>query len=66
MEKMENLKNMSYDEAFARLEEIVNQMESQDTPLDKVGGYLKEAAVLIEFCKKELGGYKESFESILD
>lgn len=63
---MKEVENMSYDEAYARLEEIVRQMESQDTPLDKVGGYLKEAAALIEFCKKELAGYKESFESIMD
>lgn len=66
MAKKKEVERMGYDEAYARLEEIVRLMESQDTPLDKVGGYLKEAAGLIEFCKNELKGYKESFESILD
>ncbi|MBR5857050.1 MAG: exodeoxyribonuclease VII small subunit [Bacteroidales bacterium] len=63
---MDRAEKMSYDEAYARLEEIVKLMESQETSLDKIGECLKEAASLIEFCKKELNGYKESFESILN
>lgn len=57
---------MSYDSAYARLEEMVKKLESSDTSLDQVEGCLKEAVSLIEYCKKELKGYKENFESLLD
>ncbi|MBQ3175005.1 MAG: exodeoxyribonuclease VII small subunit [Bacteroidales bacterium] len=60
------MKDMSYDSAYARLEEMVKKLESSDTSLDQVEGCLKEAVSLIEYCKKELKGYKENFESLLD
>ena len=61
-----NMKEMGYDAAFARLEEIVKRLESSDTSLDEVEGYLKEDVSLVEYCKNELKGYKENFESLLD
>lgn len=61
-----NMKEMGYDAAFARLEEIVKRLESSDTSLDEVEGYLREAVSLVEYCKNELKGYKENFESLLD
>ena len=59
------MEEKNYDGAIARLEEIVKKLEAQDTPLDKVGG-LKEASELIAFCRNELKGYKDNFESLLD
>ena len=55
------MEEKNYDGAIARLEEIVKKLEAQDTPLDKVGGYLKEASELIAFCRNELKGYKDNF-----
>ena len=60
------MEEKNYAGAIARLEEIVKKLEAQDTPLDKVGGYLKEASELIAFCRNELKGYKDNFESLLD
>lgn len=60
------MKKMSYEEAFARLEAIVGELENPDVNLNQVEGFMKEAVSLMEFCKGELKGYEKSFASILE
>lgn len=56
----------SYAEAVAELEELVNKIESPDISLVEVSEELKSAMKLIKYCKKELRGYEEEFEKILE
>lgn len=59
-------KKLSYEEAFAQLETVVGELEAPDINMDVAKERLKRAAELIDFCKKELAGYKEDFSAILD
>lgn len=43
-----------YEEAFARLQEIVRKMEGGQLDIDQITAHMKEAQELITICKKRL------------
>lgn len=43
-----------YEEAFARLQEIVRKMEGGQLDIDQITAHIKEAQKLITLCKKRL------------
>ncbi|HCN52773.1 exodeoxyribonuclease VII small subunit [Prevotella sp. P3-120] len=43
-----------YEEAFARLQEIVRKMEGGQLDIDQITAHMKEAQELITLCKKRL------------
>ena len=43
-----------YEEAFARLQEIVRKMEGGQLDIDQITAHMKEAQELIPLCKKRL------------
>lgn len=43
-----------YEEAFARLQEIVHKMEGGQLDIDQITAHMKEAQKLITLCKKRL------------
>lgn len=43
-----------YEEAFARLQEIVREMEGGQLDIDQITAHMKEAQELITLCKKRL------------
>ena len=43
-----------YEEAFARLQEIVRKMEGGQLDIDQITDHMKEAQKLITLCKKRL------------
>ena len=43
-----------YEEAFARLQEIVSKMEGGQLDIDQITAHMKEAQELITLCKKRL------------
>lgn len=43
-----------YEEAFARLQEIVRKMEGGQLDIDHITAHMKEAQELITLCKKRL------------
>ena len=43
-----------YEEAFARLQEIVRKMEGGQLDIDQITAQMKEAQELITLCKKRL------------
>ncbi len=45
---------MTFEQAFARLEEITRQMEDGRLPLDKLAELYKEGVKLGSFCRKTL------------
>ena len=45
---------LSYEEAMARLEELVRKIESNDTGIDQLAALVKEAQQLAAFCREKL------------
>lgn len=43
-----------YEEAFARLQEIVRKMEGGQLDIDQITAHMKEAQELITLCKKRI------------
>mgnify|MGYP006146236999 CR=1 FL=1 len=46
--------NLSYDKALARIEEIVEKLESGEEGIDQLSSLVKEAAILVKRCKTKL------------
>lgn len=58
--------NMTYNEAMARLEEIVRKMESQDCDIDRLSEYTTQALALLKFCKNRLFKTSSEVEKCLE
>lgn len=56
---------MTYNEAAKRLEEIVKNMEENEIDIDALQTQLKEAQVLIRFCKDKLYKADEEIKKLL-
>lgn len=54
-----------YEEAVARLEEIVARMESDQTDLDQLATLLREAQALITLCRDRLTKTDEEIARIV-
>lgn len=57
--------NMSYAQAMARLEEIMNSIQSGALDIDSLAGVLKEADEIIKFCKNKLYKVDEEVKALL-
>ena len=57
-------KNMKYEDAMKRLEELVQQMESGDVSIDSLTQKLKEAKQLIQLCKDKLTKTEEEIKKV--
>jgi exodeoxyribonuclease VII small subunit len=51
---MENNQTNSYDQALARIEEIVQLLEQENKSIDELSSLVKEASSLIKNCKLKL------------
>ena len=56
---------MTYEKAMARLEELVRQVENNETGIDRLAQQLKEARQLLAFCKERLYATDEEIRKIL-
>lgn len=59
-------KKMSYEEALAQLQELVEAIEAPDVQIAGIEKDLKKAMQLLEYCRKELEGYEKDFEKTLN
>ena len=59
-------KELSYKEAFARLEEIRALIESNKLDVDDLSEKLKEASALLKICKEKLFLANEETKKILE
>lgn len=59
-------KIVSYNEAFARLQEIQIQIEGNKLDVDELTFVLKEAAELLKFCKDKLLIVDEETKKIIE
>ena len=59
-------KELSYKEAYARLEEIQALIESNRLDVDDLSEKLKEASMLLKICKEKLFSVNEETKKILE
>ena len=59
-------KELSYKEAFSRLEEIQTLIESNRLDVDDLSDKLQEASVLLKICKEKLFKVNEETKKILE
>lgn len=46
--------NLTYSEAYVKLEELVDQLEDGNIPLDKLSAKVKQANELVAICESKL------------
>jgi len=56
----------TYEQAMCELEEIISQIESNELNIDQLSDKLKEAQVLITFCKEKLYKADKEIQKILN
>jgi exodeoxyribonuclease VII small subunit len=59
-------KNMTYEQAMKRLEQIVEKTESGDMDIDSLAANLKEAKTLVAYCKEKLTNVEAEVKKCLD
>jgi len=59
-------KELSYNEAYVRLEEIEAAIESNSLDVDDLSDKLKEASALLKICKEKLFKVNEETKKILE
>lgn len=59
-------KDIKYEEAVSRLEDIVNKMENGEMDIDTLGKQLRTAKELMKICKDRLKKTDEEVRKILD
>ncbi|MEG1564386.1 MAG: exodeoxyribonuclease VII small subunit [Bacteroides sp.] len=59
-------KKETYSQAIDRLEKIVRQIDSNELEIDALGEKLKEANVIISFCKGKLTKADREIEKLLE
>jgi exodeoxyribonuclease VII small subunit len=57
-------KKLSYDTAFAELNQILNDLQSDDVSIDALSEKLKKASELTEYCKTRLRAIEEEVEKM--
>ncbi len=59
-------KKMTYEQAIDRLEQLAQQMEQGEVPIDEMVTCLREAQTLIKQCRQQLTKADEQVRQILD
>lgn len=59
-------KKMTYDKAFADLNDILVSLQSEEAGLDDLAEKLQKAAELAEFCKARLRNIEQEVEKLSD
>ncbi|MBR2948084.1 MAG: exodeoxyribonuclease VII small subunit [Bacteroidales bacterium] len=62
----EQFKEMTYQQALKRLNELVAEIEDPGIPVEKIMDKVKESVVLIQFCRSSLRDTKEEIDNILN
>jgi len=58
-------KIFKYDKAVKRLEEIIKEIESNESDIDTLADKLKEANSLLKLCKEKLFAVDKSIKDVL-
>ena len=62
---MDKKKELKYEDAMKRLEEIVHQIENGEMDIDLLAHRLKEAKMLMAFCKSKLQNVEQEVNKIM-
>jgi exodeoxyribonuclease VII small subunit len=62
---MANKKNISYAEAMAEVEDILEKIENEELDVDELAEKVKRVSVLLKTCKDKLTQTNEQVEQIL-
>jgi len=62
---MELDKNLKYDEALEKLQEIVTLLERKEITIDELSGKVKEAKLLVELCREKLDETEDEIKKII-
>lgn len=63
---MEENKELTFEQAITKLEEIVNKLEEEDVPLEKAINYYQEGMKLSKICDDILKNAQEKMVNILN
>jgi len=63
---MKKIKELTYKEAMAALEDLTKKIENPETPLEDITGEVKLALELIEHCRELIGKYKSETDKLLE
>lgn len=58
-------KNITYSEAIAEIEQIIERIENNEVPIDDLSKSVARVAELLKICKAQLKGTEEEIEKIL-
>ena len=59
-------KNMKYDEALCRLEELVSKVEDPSSDLSSIASDIKEAMEIVKWCRAYIKGNQEEIDKLLE
>lgn len=57
--------NLKYDEALEQLQEIVRLLERKEINIDDLSGKVKQAKLLVDFCREKLDSTEEEINKII-
>lgn len=63
---MEEMNNISFEEAIDKLEQIVNRLEAGDVPLEQAIEWFQEGMRLSQFCSRKLDHFEKKIEILLE
>jgi exodeoxyribonuclease VII small subunit len=56
---------LKYDEALEQLQEIVHLLERKEINIDDLAGKVKQAKLLVDFCREKLDDTEEEINKII-
>jgi exodeoxyribonuclease VII small subunit len=62
---MEDLSNVSYEQALGMLQEIVRKLERKEVKIDELSKSVVKANELVEICRKKLDKTEEEINKII-
>ena len=62
----EQINNMTYQQALARLNELVVEIEDPKVPVEQILEKVKESNLLIQFCRNSLRDTQQEITSVLN
>ena len=63
-EKIKALEKLPFEECMARLEKIVQSMETGNVPLEKMISCFEEGSAIAELCHQKLNSLKQKIEML--
>ncbi len=59
------MSKFSYNQALERLNQIAEEMQSEELDIEKIGKLVKESSTLIKACKKALASTEEEINEVI-